>query len=440
MNIYLLIILSLVFFILFITPIFLGLLYVNRLKHKFSDVLTENTFKNDETEKTALVLKTEKENLEKALSAQKRDYEERIEAIKRDYEKRLSDQREEFSGLESKLKDAFENLSSRILENKGKEFTDLNSRNIDAILKPLSETIKDFGKKVDDRYNSSSNEIFSLKDQINKFMTSEKTMIQTTENLIRALKGDSKLQGSWGEMVLARILDNSGLNEGEEYELQKTVKSVDEDGYFKMLRPDAIIRLPENRKIVIDSKVSLSDYEKYINGNEEGEAIREGYLSAHKESLKRHISELSGKYQNLPGTPSPDFVIMFVPIDYALAVAAKDSDIIYNAFKNNIILATPSVLMLIIKTVENLWKQENLDKNAKKILVEATGLYDKFIGFIEDMKNIDKGISATRKSYDDAFKKLNSGKGNIIKRLETIKAAGVTTTKSLPESVEYDNN
>lgn len=424
--------------------------YIKRIKNEYSDDLTEKAFHLDEKTKKIYSLEAANEILERNLSDKNLDFEKRVGEIKElyesrllsqkdDYELRLENQKKELLDLEKRLKEIVENISGRMLDENGRKFTDLNRENMEGILKPLNDKLKEFKEKVEETYMNETRERFSLKQEITRLIETESTMKNVTENLTKALKGDSKVQGGWGEVILATILENSGLLEGENFDLQKTMKSEDEDGKTKNLRPDAVLHLPENRDIVIDSKVSLTDYEKYINSSG-NEAERNISLEAHINSLKRHISSLSGKnYHDLAGVKSLDFVIMFVPIDYALSVAVgKNPGIIEEGYKNNVIIATPSVLLIIIKIISNLWYRSNLNKNSEKIAVEAKNLYDKFVNFIQNMTKIDKNIGEAKKAYDDAYKQLSSGKGNIIKRLEDIKNLGINVTKSLPENIDYE--
>ena len=463
-------IIAAVFFVLFIASVIVSLVHIAKLKAYYSDIITKNSLQNDQNIKNNIVLESElnneksrhnqtaerlsgaeteifnlrKENtgLKVGLSeaaANNKNLEERIAAQKADFDLRLNNQKSEFLELENRFKEAFENLSAKILEDKSKKFTETNKENMDNILKPLSEKIKEFEKKVEDTYGSEAKERHSLKDKISELIETERNMKLVTDNLTKALKGDSKVQGDWGEMLLETLLENSGLLRGEQYETQKSISIEGENGMNKNLRPDVTVFLPGERDLILDSKVSLTDYERYMNENDDSEK-RKGYLKSHIDSIKKHIKELSEKKYGMSlGGRSIDFVIMFIPIDFAYTVAiSEDKNILNEALNKNIIIATPSVLLLMLKTVSNLWYQANLERNAVKIMNEAGKLHEKFINFIESMQEIEMGIKKAGNAYEEAFKQLRTGRGNLIDKLEGIKKLGAKSAKSLPEKIEYD--
>ena len=463
------IIIAAVFFVLFIASVIVSLVHIAKLKAYYSDIITKNSLQNDQNIKNNIVLESELNN-EKSLhnqtaerlsgaeteifnlrkentglrvgiseaAANNKNLEERIAAQKADFDLRLNNQKSEFLELENRFKEAFENLSAKILEDKSKKFTETNKENMDNILKPLSEKIKEFEKKVEDTYGNEAKERHSLKDKISELIETEKNMKLTTDNLTKALKGDSKVQGDWGEMVLETLLENSGLVKGEEgYEIQKSIGVEDENGMNKNLRPDVIVHLPEERDLILDSKVSLTDYEKYMNvdGDEKGK----DYLKNHIDSIKKHVKELGEKKYGKLGGRSLDFIIMFIPIDFAYTVAIReDKNILNEALNKNIIIATPSVLLLMLKTVKDLWLKANLNRDAVLIMNEAGKLHEKFINFLENMIEIEAGIKKASNAYEEAFKQLKSGRGNLIGKLEKMKELGAKSTKSLPEKIEYD--
>ena len=464
------IIIAAVFFVLFIASVIVSLVHIAKLKAYYSDIITKNSLQNDQNIKNNIVLESElnneksrhnqtaerlsgaeteifnlrKENtgLRVVLSeaaTNNKNLEERIAAQKADFDLRLNNQKSEFLELENRFKEAFENLSAKILEDKSKKFIETNKENMDNILKPLSEKIKEFEKKVEDTYGSEAKERHSLKDKISELIETERNMKLVTDNLTKALKGDSKVQGDWGEMLLETLLENSSLLRGEQYETQKSISIEGENGMNKNLRPDVTVFLPGERDLILDSKVSLTDYERYMNENDDSEK-RKGYLKSHIDSIKKHIKELSEKkYGMSSGGRSLDFVIMFIPIDFAYTVAiSEDKNILNEALNKNIIIATPSVLLLMLKTVSNLWYQANLERNAVKIMNEAGKLHEKFINFIESMQEIEMGIKKAGNAYEEAFKQLRTGRGNLIDKLEGIKKLGAKSAKSLPEKIEYD--
>ncbi len=464
------IIIAAVFFVLFIASVIVSLVHIAKLKAYYSDIITKNSLQNDQNIKNNIVLESELNNeksrhnqtaerlsgaeteifnlrkestgLMLSLSetaANNKNLEERIAAQKADFDLRLNNQKSEFLELENRFKEAFENLSAKILEDKSKKFIETNKENMDNILKPLSEKIKEFEKKVEDTYGSEAKERHSLKDKISELIETERNMKLVTDNLTKALKGDSKVQGDWGEMLLETLLENSSLLRGEQYETQKSISIEGENGMNKNLRPDVIVHLPGERDLILDSKVSLTDYERYMNVNDDSEK-RKDYLKSHIDSIKKHIKELSEKkYGMSSGGRSLDFVIMFIPIDFAYTVAiSEDKNILNEALNKNIIIATPSVLLLMLKTVSNLWYQANLERNAVKIMNEAGKLHEKFINFIESMQEIEMGIKKAGNAYEEAFKQLRTGRGNLIDKLEGIKKLGAKSAKSLPEKIEYD--
>lgn len=466
----LLIIIILILSIAFIAAITAFILYINKIRTYYADVIANNSLQNSQNIKSIIVLeeelKNEKSRHEQTAdrlnnseteiaklrnegltliaglsesSANNKNLEETIKSQKTDFDLRISSQKSEFMELENRFKEAFENLSGKILDDKSKKFTDINKENIDNILKPLSDKIKEFEKKVEETYISETKERYSLKNEISKLIETENNMKLTTENLTKALKGDTKVQGNWGEMVLELLLENSGLIKGENYETQKTLSIIDENEQAQNIRPDVIIHLPENRDLILDSKVSLTDYERYINADE-NDAGRKTYLKGHIDSIKKHIDELSGKhYSAALGGKSPDFVIMFIPIEFAYVIALnEDKEVLDRALDKNIIIATPSVLLVMIKTVENLWRQAKHDRNAVSIINEAEKLYDKFVGFTDNMLKIEKGIDDAKSAYETAWKQLSQGKGNLINRLEGIKQLGIKSGKSLAKKIEYD--
>ncbi|MHB1662160.1 MAG: DNA recombination protein RmuC [bacterium] len=389
------------------------------------------------------------------LTADNKNLRETLESRKADYEAASIRQKQEFSDLESRFKEAFENLSSKMLEDKSKKFLEINKDSISGILNPLSEKILEFQKKVEETYDKESKDRFSLKNEIDKLVATEKTMEQTTNNLTAALKGTGKVQGDWGEMILESILENSGLREGIDYEIQKNVKTTDEMDEKINLRPDVTIHLPKSRDLIVDSKVSLTDYERYISlagvetkgesdsggnnidkglnvnaDNSEGKD-KDKFLKLHVNSIKRHINEME-KYHNLPGSKSLDAVIMFIPVEFAYTVAVNyDRDLLVYAYGRNVIIATPSIIMLILKIVSNLWVQEKSQEKAVEVMMLAGQLYDKFCSFSKSMEDIGSSIDKTAAAYDNARKLLVSGKGNLMSRAERIKQLGAKTAKSL---------
>ena len=326
------------------------------------------------------------------------------------------------------LSDQFKNLANDILEEKSKRFAEQNQQNLDTLLKPLQEKLTDFRKQVDDTYQSEARERFALKQEVEKLAGLNIKMTDETRALTNALKGESKTQGDWGELVLETILENSGLRKGEEYLVQDS-HTID-DG--SRLQPDVVIRLPESKHLVIDSKVSITAYTRYIQADDD--ATKTAELNSHVLSIKQHIQGLSAKnYQDLYGVGSIDFVLMFIPIEPAFLAAMRHApDIYQEALKKNIVMVCPSTLLATVRTVAHLWRQEHQNRNAQEIARQCAMLYDKFVGFVEDLDKVGQRLEQAQVSYGDAIGKLKTGRGNLIRTAENVKKLGVKPNKSLP--------
>ena len=374
------------------------------------------------------------------LSAENKNLLEKAENMKADYEGRLERQKKEFLDFKQAFENLSENLSSKILEEKSKKLSEINKESISGILNPLSEKILEFQKKVEETYDKESKQRFSLQNEIKKLVDTQDTMKQTTENLTTALKGTGKVQGDWGEMILEQLLEYSELIEGMQYEIQPTVKAVNEMDEKINLRPDVIVHLPKHRDLIIDSKVSLTDYERYMSLSSAGAAAAaengadaDKFLKSHVLSVKRHINELSDKkYSRLTGSNSIDSVIMFIPVEFAYTAAVNyDRELLTYAYSKNVIIATPSIIMLILKIVQNLWIQEKSQEKAAEVMALAGQLYDKFCSFAKSMDDIGSSLDKTSAAYENARKLLVSGKGNIMSRFEKMRLLGAKTTKTL---------
>ena len=329
------------------------------------------------------------------------------------------------------LSDQFKNLANEILEEKSKRFAEQNQQNLDILLKPLQEKLTDFRKQVDETYQSEARERFALKQEVEKLAGLNLRMTDETRALTNALKGESKTQGDWGELVLETILENSGLRKGEEYLVQDT--QTISDG--SRLQPDVVIRLPESKHLVIDSKVSITAYTRYIQADDD--SIKTAELNSHVLSIKQHIQGLSAKnYQDLYGVGSIDFVLMFIPIEPAFLAAMRHApDIYQDALKKNIVIVCPSTLLATVRTVAHLWRQEHQNRNAQEIARQCASLYDKFVGFVEDLDKVGLRLEQAQISYTDAVGKLKTGRGNLIRTAENVKKLGVKPNKSLPSKL-----
>ena len=343
----------------------------------------------------------------------------------------LDSQKEEIVKIQEEAKLQFENLANKILEEKTLKFTEQNQQNLKNILNPLQEKITDFEKKVENTHKESIDYHAALRQQILGLKEMNLQMSKETLNLTKALKGDSKIQGNWGELVLERVLEKSGLEKGREYEIQKSFTT--EEG--NRVQPDVIINLPDGKKMIVDSKVSLTTYEKYIN--EEDDEQKNSFLKEHVNSLKRHVEQLGSKnYQHLYQMESPDFVLLFIPIEPAFAIALNEDTQLYNkAFERNIVIVTPSTLLATLRTIDSMWTNQKQQENAYEIARQAGALYDKFDGFVTDLVKIGKKMDEAKTEYEGAMNKLVDGKGNLITSVQKLKIMGAKAKKSLPDAI-----
>lgn len=366
-------------------------------------------------------IRTEKEVLAIQLSKKEVDFENLWE--------RNKEQKQEVEQLQEKFTKEFENLANKILEEKSNKFTEQNKENMKNILSPLQEKILHFEKKVEDTHKESIDYHAALRQQILGLRDMNEKMSKETINLTKALKGDSKLQGNWGELVLERVLEKSGLEKGREYEVQQSF--TNEEG--ARILPDVIINLPDGKKMVVDSKVSLTGYERYVN--EEDDDLKATYLKEHVTSIKRHVEQLSAKnYQDIYQMESPDFVLLFIPIEPAFALALNDDNTLYNkAFEKNIVIVTPTTLLATLRTIDSMWTNQKQQENAIEIARQAGALYDKFEGFVSDLIKIGKKMDEAKSEYGNAMNKLVDGKGNLVTSVEKLKKMGAKAKKALPE-------
>ncbi|MBN2188424.1 MAG: DNA recombination protein RmuC [Chitinispirillaceae bacterium] len=334
-------------------------------------------------------------------------------------------------GAREQLKAEFQNLASQILEEKSARFASQNKENLEMVLKPLRDQLVDFRKKVEDVYVNESKDRASLSAEINQLKQINQRISEDAVNLANALKGDSKTQGNWGQLALERVLEMSGLEKGREYEVQ--VHAHDEEG--NRFLPDVIVRLPEKRDVIIDSKVSLTAYERYFSA-ETGEE-KEAAMKAHLISLRQHITELSEKkYHDLKEVRALDFVLMFIPVEAAFITAIKeDNGLFREAFEKNIIMVCPSTLLVTLRTIANIWRYERQNQNAVKIAKQAAALHDKFVSFVDTLEEVGRALKKASDSYEEAYRHLSSGRGNLVRRAEAFKALGVRTGKSLPQAL-----
>ena len=368
-------------------------------------------------------IRAEKETLAIQLSKKETDFDHLWE--------RHKEQKEEVEKLQEKFTKEFENLANKILEEKTVKFTEQNKENLKNILSPLQDKIQLFEKKVEDTHKESIDYHAALRQQILGLREMNEQMSKETLNLTKALKGDSKMQGNWGELVLERVLEKSGLEKGREYEVQQSF--VTEEG--NRLFPDVVINLPDGKKMIVDSKVTLTAYERYINAEDETEKVQ--FLKEHLIAIKRHVDQLSEKnYHDLYQMESPDFVLLFIPIESAFALALNEDTSLYNkAFEKNIVIVTPSTLLATLRTIDSMWTNQKQQENAVEIARQAGTLYDKFEGFVSDLVKIGKKMDEAKVEYGNAMNKLFDGKGNLINSVEKLKKMGAKAKKALPENI-----
>lgn len=356
---------------------------------------------------------------------------EREMAYKESVQKELEGQKQLIDEMRKKLHLEFESLSRRIFEKETETYKKRSEESLSALLDPLKEKIIDFKKQVSDFYDKEGKERHSLGVAVKDLLEAHKKTTEETVHLTQALKGNVKIQGDWGEMVLERILKASGLRQGEEFTLQgKGLGMKTEEG--GPLKPDVVVHLPDNRDIVIDSKVSLTPYHKYIQAETEQE--REDSIRGVANSLSQHIKDLAEKDYSASGQlRAPDFTFMFIPLEGVFSlVISRDQGIFEEAWARSIFIVTPTNLLAALKTVSSIWKLERQNKNVRQIASESGKMYDKFVGFLNDMKDIGKGLDSAQKNYDSALRKLQTGQGNLVSRAEKIKQLGAGSKKELP--------
>jgi len=365
-------------------------------------------------------------NLELQYAILKTRYEEELKAS--------SEKLQVLKNAKDELSNEFKLLANKIFEDKSKQFSTSNKEQLELMLKPFREQISNFSKESKEQFMARSKETYLLKDELLRLKEMNQQLSSDAINLTKALKGENKTQGNWGELVLENILEQSGLRIGVEYELQATLKS--EEG--KSYRPDVIIHMPQERDIIIDSKVSLVAYERFMSSEDERE--KKLALKEHINSISSHVKELSQKqYENLQGVNSLDFVLLFMPIEGAFLLALEqDGEFFKNAYEKNILVVSPSTLLVTLRTIEHIWRTQRQEEHAQKIAYEAEAMYDKLVGFVEEMQNIGRTLEKTQESYDKAMGRLHTGRGNVIKRAENIKELGIKPKKELSVVSESD--
>ncbi|MCQ8179694.1 DNA recombination protein RmuC [Methylomonas sp. SURF-1] len=369
-----------------------------------------------ELQQQLLALKTENAELNTRQQEQHKHNEEKIRLLQ---------------DAEHQLKAQFENLAHRIFEERGKQFVEHNKTSIETLVAPLKQQLGEFKQRVESVYDNETKDRISLREEIVSLRRDTQKMNQEALNLTRALKGDHKAQGNWGEMILEKVLEQSGLRKGIEYETQSAFRDQDN----RLFKPDVIVRLPDNKDVVIDSKVSLNAYERYCSS--EGDAERSEALKQHVEAVRTHIKSLSGKdYSSLKGLRSLDFVLLFMPIEAAFMAAFQGDEKLFNdAFEHKIVVVTPTTLLATLRTIQNIWRYEQQNENARLIADKAGALYDKIRGFVEDIEKLGNQLSTVQKTYDSIVNKLSSGQGNLLRQAGALEDLGVKVKKKLPKSL-----
>jgi len=349
-----------------------------------------------------------------------------------DLERSQTEEKLEFQkNAEEQLSNRFKTLANEILDDKSRKFTDQNKINLDQLLEPLKVKITEFQGKIQEVYIQEGKDRSALSEQVKQLMTLNNQLSEDAHNLTRALKGQVKAQGNWGELILERVLEASGLRKGHEYNVQESHDRKD----GTRAQPDVVIHLPEDRHLIVDAKVSLTAYEEHTNA--ETELERNSTIKRHLESVRSHIRELSEKnYQQLYGLQSFDFVLMFIPVEPAFMLAiSHDNNLWLNSWKKNILLVSPSTLLFVVRTVAHLWKQEQQNRNAQEIASRGAELYNKLAGFVDDLNMLGKRLQQAQIAYDEAYSKFTKGKGNVIRQAEMLKQLGVKPAKPLSQTL-----
>jgi len=414
--------------------------------HREELLKQENAFINEKSElshklsileERANNLQKEKTDVNEAMNAERQKNENLTRSVsisateRKNLEERLTSQKQELEELQKKFTTEFENIATKILKENTKEFTSSNQKNMSDIMGPIKEKLMSFEKKVEETYDRELRDKISLKEEVKKLYDLNSKISDEANNLTKALKGDVKKQGNWGEVVLERILERSGLTKGQEYDREVVMQNSE----GQSIRPDVIIHLPEEKHVIVDSKVSLIAYERFVNAN--GEADAERFQKEHIVSMKAHVKELANKhYQSSGSLNSPDFVLMFVPIESSFAMAVQyDQELFNYAWDNKIVIVSPSTLLATLRTIASIWKQEQQNRNVLEIARQGGLLYDKFAGFVDDMINLGRQMDTSKKTYATAMNKLTEGRGNLVRSAEKIRELGAKVKKKLPQSL-----
>lgn len=402
----------------------------SRLEERLSALAREKENQAAEAQRQRQELQAELQT-ERQRSTTAREEIARLLAVNTGFEEKLQTQKTELEALQKKFTTEFENIANKLLEEKSQKFTEQNRSNLDIILNPLKEKIREFEEKVDKAYKTENEERVTLKTEIKNLIELNKQISEEANNLAQALKGDNKMQGNWGEVILEKIMERSGLEKDREYRTQ--FSTINEEG--KRIQPDVVVMLPDNKHIIIDAKVSLVAYEQWVNADDE--TNREKFKRAHIDSVRSHIKLLGEKnYTRAQDINAPDFVLLFIPIEASFSAAVQaDQELFTFAWERKIVIVSPSTLLATLKTIASLWKQEYQNRNAMEIARQGGDLYDKFVGFVEDLIAVGNKMKDSQKAYEAAMNKLVEGKGNIVRRTEELKKLGAKASKSLPPTL-----
>lgn len=348
---------------------------------------------------------------------------------------KLTQQGAELEKIQERFQKEFQLIADKIIRDNASELSNSHQKELTQLLQPLKDKIKHFEENIEKKYIDETKERSDLKSELSRLLELNNTLNLQAQNLTTALKGENKTQGNWGEMILERILESSGLQKGEEYLTQVS----DTNTNNRRIQPDVIVNLPENKHLIIDSKVSLVAYENFISSTKED--VKDASMKLHLQSIRSHIKSLNEKnYQTASSLQSPDFVLLFMPIEAAFSVALQhDSELFNYAWERKVVMVSPTTLLASLRTISSVWKNERQTKNAQDIAEKAGNLYDKFVGFVKDMENIERSLNSAQNHYNDAFNKLSSGRGNLVRRAEQLKELGAKTNKSIPDNLIDEN-
>ena len=391
-----------------------------------------------EVEQKLGTLQQEKESQLKEERERSGELDRELAGLKSEYsslQEKLAEQKGELAEMQEQLKVQFENLANKILDEKSEKFTKQNKESLDQLLNPLGLKLEEFKKKVEETYEKGTQERSGLREQIKNMVQLNQQMSEDAKNLTKALKGDSKSQGNWGEVILSSILEKSGLRKDEEYFTQQS-ETTDEG---RRLQPDVVVKLPDEKFLIVDSKVSLTAFERFTSAEDETEI--QSALKQHVLSVKAHVKGLSDKnYPQIYADKTPDFVLLFIPVEPAFAAALQSEPNLYNeAFEKNIVIVSPSTLLATLFTINTIWKRDRQNKYALEIADRGGALYDKFVVFAESLEEVGRRIEQTQKSYDEAKLRLSEGSGNVIRQVEMLKELGAKATKQLPDSMRKED-